>query len=67
MTRIHRDVAEIRREHKAVKAKLREYEVAFEAQHGRKPRKRKDWEPVIDDYEKYAALREEEKAAQMAE
>ena len=33
----------------------------------RKPRKRKDWEPVIEIYEKYANLREEEKAAVAAQ
>ena len=64
--RIHRDVSVIRAEHKAVKARLREYEIAFEAEHGVKPRKRRDWAPVIDEYERYSQLREEEKAAIMA-
>ena len=53
-------------EHEAVKARLRDYEVAFEREHGTKPRKRRDWAPVIDEYERYASLREEEKAAVLA-
>ena len=34
-------------------------------QHGRKPRKKKDWAPVFDEYERYASLREAEKLAQL--
>lgn len=45
-------------EHKAIKAKLREYEVAFEAREGRKPRKRDEWGDMWPDYERYAALRQ---------
>ena len=59
----HRSVEEIRAEHKEVKARLRDYEIDFEEQYGRKPRKRRDWGPVIEEYELYATLREEEKAA----
>ena len=56
----------IRSEHKAIKLRLREYETAFEQRHGRKPKKKKDWAPVYQDYERYSALREAEKAAQEA-
>ena len=66
MHSMHRDVNTIRAEHRAVKAVLRDYEVAFEAENGRRPRKRRDWAPVITEYEQYASLREEEKAAMMA-
>ena len=58
-------VESIRAEHKRMKARLREYELAFEQQHGRKPRKKKDWQPVFEEYERYAALREAEKLAQL--
>ena len=47
-----------------MKARLR-IELAFEQQHGRKPRKKKDWQPVFEEYERYAALREAEKLAQL--
>ena len=40
------NVESIRAEHKSIKARLREYEMAFEQQHGRKPRKKKDWARV---------------------
>ena len=63
MVRVHRDIAVIRAEHKAVKARLREYEIDYEREHGAKPRKRRDWGPVIDEYEQYSKLRDEEKAA----
>ena len=59
------DANSIRAEHKRVKSRLREYELAFEQQHGRKPRKKKDWQPVFEEYERYAALREAEKLAQL--
>ena len=55
------DLASIRAEHKAIKGRLREYEIAFEERHGRKPRKKKDWAPVFSDFERYASLRETEK------
>lgn len=57
------DANSIRNEHKAIKKKLREYEIEFEAQHGRKPKKKKDWQPVIVEYERYAVLREAEQMA----
>ena len=66
MPSMHRPLDVIREEHKAIKARLREYEIAFEAENGRKPRKRRDWTPVIYEYEQYASLREEEKAAVLA-
>ena len=57
------DANAIRNEHKAIKARLREYELEFEAQHGRKPKKKKEWQPVIVEYERYAVLREAEQMA----
>ena len=60
------NIDEIRTEHRSIKARLREYEAAFEERHGRKPRKKKDWAPVYVDYERYAALREAEKQAKEA-
>ena len=53
----------IRTEHKRIKGELRQYEVAFEAQHGHRPRKKKEWQPVIQEYERYAVLREAEQLA----
>jgi len=44
-------------DHKAIKARLREYEIAYEAREGRKPRKRGEWGDMWPDYEKYAQLR----------
>lgn len=44
-------------DHKAVKAKLREYEQTYEAQHGVKPRKRSEWGEMWPEYERYAVLR----------
>lgn len=44
-------------EHKEVKARLREYEVAFVAREGRKPKKRTEWGEMWPDYQRYAALR----------
>lgn len=49
-------------ERKAVKVRLRNFETAFAARHGgRKPRK-KDWDPVRTDYDRYAGLRDAEAA-----
>ena len=45
-------------ESKAIKAKLREYEIAFEAREGRKPRKKAEWGDMWPDYERYASLRQ---------
>ena len=53
----------IRAEHKRIKARLREYEVSYEAEHGQRPRKKKEWQPVIVEYERYAVLREAEQLA----
>ena len=61
------NVEQISKEHRSIKARLREYEAAFEERHGRKPRKKKDWAPVYVDYERYAALREAEKQARQRE
>ena len=44
-------------EHREVKAKLREYEIAFESRNGFKPRKRTEWGDMWPEYERYAALR----------
>ena len=44
-------------DHKAVKARLREYELNYEAREGRKPRKRAEWGEMWPEYERYAALR----------
>lgn len=44
-------------DHKEVKARLREYEIAFEQREGRKPRKRAEWGDMWPEYERYAALR----------
>lgn len=57
-----RSIATVRAEHKAVKARLRDYENAFEKEHGRKPRKKRDWAPVMELYEQYETLKLEEKA-----
>ena len=54
-------LTEIRTECKMIKSQLREHESAFERQNGRRPRKKKDWAPVFDKYERYAELREEDK------
>lgn len=51
------DEAEIHEEHKRIKAKLRAYEIEYEREHGAKPRKRKEWGPVWDQYQQYQALR----------
>jgi hypothetical protein len=48
---------DVAQEHKAIKARLREYEIAYEAREGRKPRKRNEWGDMWPDYEKYAELR----------
>jgi len=45
-------------EHKVVKARLRAYEVAYEARHGAKPRKRAEWGEMWPVYEKYLSLRQ---------
>eukprot|EP01052_Picozoa_sp_SAG31_P028374 SAG31_NODE_2733_length_5173_cov_2.072724_1_plen_985_part_00 len=66
VAQIHREVSVINAERTAVKTRLREYEIAFEAKHGVKPRQRLDWAPVIDEYERCSQLHEEEKAAIMA-
>ena len=57
------DATAMRAEHKRIKAQLREYEIAFETQHGHRPTKKKHWQPVITDYERYAVLREAERQA----
>jgi len=44
-------------DHKTVKARLREYEIAYEQREGRKPRKRAEWGEMWHEYERYAALR----------
>ena len=44
-------------DHRSVKAKLREYELAFEAEHGFKPRKVAEWGAMWPEYERYVALR----------
>jgi len=44
-------------DHKTVKSRLREYEIAFEQREGRKPRKRTEWGEMWPEYERYAALR----------
>ena len=49
-----------RAEYKAAKRTLRDFERAFESQHSRKPRYKKDWDPVYDVYLRYEALRREE-------
>lgn len=57
------NLAAIRQEHKAIKARLRAFELEFEAEHGRKPRKKRDWQPVLADYDRYDALRKAEAEA----
>jgi len=44
-------------EHKAAKARLRDFEQDFEARYGRKPRKKSEWRPVYAVYERYEACR----------
>ena len=49
--------AELEAEHKAVKARLRAFEVAFAQENGgRKPRKPSEWGHAWADYERYAVL-----------
>jgi len=45
------------KEHKEIKARLRQYELDFEARQGFKPRKRDEWGKMWPDYEKYVLLR----------
>lgn len=45
------------KEHKEVKARLRKYELDFEARQGFKPRKRDEWGKMWPEYEKYVVLR----------
>jgi len=47
----------------ASEARLRAFELEFEAEHGRKPRKKRDWQPVLADYNRYDALRKAEAEA----
>lgn len=58
-------------DHKAAKARLRQYELEYESKHGVKPRKRSEWGEMWPEYERYAVLRKmatEKKLAQdMAE
>ena len=58
-------------DHKVTKARLRQYELEYEAKHGVKPRKRSEWGEMWPEYERYAVLRKmatEKKLAQdMAE
>ena len=44
-------------DHKAVKAKLRDYEIEYEKKHGVKPRRRSEWGEMWSEYERYAVLR----------
>jgi len=44
-------------DHKVVKARLRAYEIEYEAKHGVKPRKRSEWGDMWAEYERYAVLR----------
>ena len=53
------DLTQMRRERSKVKARLREYEAAFEARTGRKPHK-KDWQPVSTEKARYGTLRDAE-------
>ena len=46
-------------EHHATKARLREYEEAYAAEHGHKPRRAEHWGEAWQDYERYAVLRHE--------
>ena len=61
----NKSLESIRAEHMQIKAQLRDYELAFQAEHGRRPRKKKDWHPVFQEYERYAALREAERLLMM--
>ena len=51
-------IAELKMSHKAIKARLREYEVAFKEQHGRPPHKQRDWGPVWELFQEYQGLRQ---------
>ena len=44
-------------DHKVTKARLRQYELEYEAKHGVKPRKRSEWGEMWPEYERYAVLR----------
>jgi len=54
---VPRSLPQMELAHKATKAALREFESAFELQHGRRPRTKRDWLPVYADYKRYEALR----------
>jgi len=51
-------------DHKESKARLRQYEIEYEAKHGKKPRNRPVWGEMWPEYEKYAQLREMRKTAE---
>lgn len=57
------DARAIHDEYKRLRAWLREYEHQFEVRHGRRPRKKREWEPVLEQYERYEALREAQRMA----
>jgi hypothetical protein len=44
-------------EHRAVKARLKAFESAYEQEHGSKPRTREAWGDMWPEYERYAVLR----------
>ena len=50
-------IAELKKVSKAIKSRLREYEMAFKQQHGRLPQKQRDWTPVWEPFQKYQGLR----------
>jgi len=58
------ELAQMRSKHKEIKAKLRDYETEYMAQHGTKPVKQRDWGPVWDSFNEYSNLRNKIKAAE---
>jgi hypothetical protein len=52
-----RRAADLEDEHRAVKAKLKTFESAYEKEHGSRPRTREAWGEMWPEYERYRVLR----------
>jgi len=51
------ELNELKKLHKEIKGRLRDYETRFHEEHGRKPVKQKDWGPVWNEFNEYTNLR----------